>query len=738
MAADALGQQLASMRGDFFKKNLSMTVLSTFVVFIFMALILPFPGWLLDVMMICNVLLSLTILLVVLYTPKSSDFSSFPRVVLFNALFGIALNFSSTKYILAEGGVGFKKFDAEMIKAFSDIITRGTGLKNLVIGVIIFIILIVVQKVITNGATRVSEVAARFALDSMAQKLFGVDADVQAGILTDQEAIAKKNSIRAESDFYASMDGSSKFVGGYVTAGIFITIVNLVGGIVIGMFLQEKNQMNFSEACGTFSRLTIGDGLLSQIPSLLMSFSTAILVTGNNSEVVVGEQFKQQFRVNGNVFLISGIVIVLMGIGFFFVGDDIGISLLISFLIIGGLVAYYGWGMVNGKFADAKTAERIAQTAQKAETKSAPADNSNAPIPAYVPVDSLSLEIGYALIALASPEEKEDGTKVEPELIKRIKKMRQELGIDLGVVIPSVRVLDNMQLEPNEYSFKMQGIEKGRFKLKPNYYMCLNTGGVTKEMEGEATQDPTFGMPAIWVSEDQRMDAEANGYAVIDAPTLIITHITEILRNNAAEVLGRKEVAAILDKLKEENSVIVNEVLDTYKFTYGEIQQVLQGLLRERISIRNIVAILENMANYGKMPHNPWMLLEKVREGLGLQICSQYADQDKVLSVINLSQDDAEYVSQHIVDLMDGKAPVLAFDPEDKRKWIKGWSDVVSSLRSQGILPIVICQSEIRYAVKESVEREMPGIVVLSFYEYAAASNNIKLKVIGEIKCFPK
>lgn len=736
MATDALGQQLASMERDFFKKNLSMMVLSAFVVFIFMALLLPFPGWLLDIMMVCNVLLSLAILLVVLYTPKSSDFSSFPRVVLFNALFQISLNVSSTKYILSEGGIGFKKFDAEMIKAFSNIVTRGSGLKSLVLGVIVFVILIVIQKVITNGATRVSEVAARFALDSMAQKLFGVDADVQAGILTDQEAVAKKASIRAESDFYASMDGSSKFVGGYVTASIFITIVNLVGGIVIGMFLQEKNNMSFPDACGTFSRLTIGDGLLSQIPSLLMSFATALLVTGNNSDVVIGDQFKQQFRVNGNVFLISGIVIILVGIGFFIVGDDIGISLLVSFFVIGGAVAYYGWGMVNGRFDDAQAAERKLKDNPAAAPKTAAPDSSNAPLSPYVPVDVLSLEIGYALIALASPEKKEDGSVVEPELIKRIKKMRQELGIDLGVVIPSVRVLDNMQLEPNEYSFKMMGIEKGRFKLKPNYYMCLNTGGVTKEMEGETTHDPTFGLPAIWVSEDMRMEAEANGYAVIDAPTLIITHITEILRNNASEVLGRKEVAAILNKLRDENDVIVTEVLDTYKFTYGEIQKVLQELLREQISIRNIVTILENMANYGNMPHNPWILLQKVREGLGLQICSQYADQDNVLSVIRLSQSDCEYAMQHMVNLMDGNAPMISFDAVDNRKWIKGFSDVVSSLRDQGIMPIIACTGDIRHAVKQSIAREMPGVVVLSMFELAAAQNNINIKVIGEINCF--
>jgi flagellar biosynthesis protein FlhA len=340
------------------------------------------------------------------------------------------------------------------------------------------------------------------------------------------------------------------------------------------------------------------------------------------------------------------------------------------------------------------------------------------------------LELGYALIPLV---DKEKGA----ELLERVTRIRREAGLDLGLVVPKIRIIDNMTLAPDEYSFKIKGIEAGRSKIKLGYYMCMNTGAATEEIKGEQTFDPAFGVPAVWVSEDQREDAERAGYAVVDPPTIIATHITEIIRSHAAEILGRLETKAIIDKIKETNPVVVDEVLTTYKYTYGEIERVLQGLLREQVSIRNIVAILETLANYGNMPHNNWLLVEKVREALGLQICLQYVDPhdpNKKLSVLQVSQSASEKIMSHCVVPNDGGQPFVAFDPVDGRKWISAVSAAIASARERNYLPILLCgTAEIRQLVHNSINREMPGTVVLSLNEVVAAGNNVNLEILGEI-----
>ena len=323
------------------------------------------------------------------------------------------------------------------------------------------------------------------------------------------------------------------------------------------------------------------------------------------------------------------------------------------------------------------------------------------------------------------------------ELLERVTRIRREAGLDLGLVVPKIRIIDNMTLAPDEYSFKIKGIEAGRSRIKMGYYMCMNTGSVTEELKGEATTDPAFGVPAIWVSEEQRSEAENAGYAVVDPPTIIATHITEIIRSHAAEILGRLETKAIIDKIKETNSVVVDEVLNTYKYTYGDIERVLQGLLKEQVSIRNIVAILETLANYGNMPHNNWLLVEKVREALGLQICLQYVDSrdpNKKLSVLQVSQSAAEKIMSHCVVPNDGGQPFVAFDPVDGRKWISAVSSAMASVRERNYLPILLCgTAELRQLVHNSICREMPGTVVLSLNEVVAAGNNVNLEILGEI-----
>lgn len=682
--------------------------MSAAVVVVVFMLLLPLPGAIVDTLMIFNIFFSLAALLIVVFTPKSSSLSSFPRIILFLTLYGLGLNVSSTRLILSSAKLyGYERFPGTMLKAFSSVVAG----ESLAIGLIIFIILIIVQAfVITKGSGRISEVAARFALDSMPQKNFAVDSELQSGAITDEQAREKKREIQQESDFYSAMDGAAKFVSGNVKAGIFITVIDIVAGIIIGT--TGQGAMSFGVAANTYTRLTIGDGLLSQLPSLLVSVATGLLVAGSNTSETMGSQVKKEFSQSGWVYVISGAVIALMSLvpGFPW-------YLLIP---IGAGLAFFGYRLVRGA-REMELKKTEAEAAAKAQTGSSPADVS--PV---VPLDPLSLEIGYALIPLV---DKDKGA----ELLERVTRIRREAALDLGLVVPSIRIVDNMTLDPSEYSFKIRGIEVGRSKIKMGCYMCLDTGAVVEEIKGEATVDPAFGVPALWVGEDMRQQAENAGYAVVDPPTIIATHLTEIIRSHAADILSRQEVAKIIDEIRKSNEVVVKEVMDTYHYTYGEIEKVLQGLLREQISIRNIVAILETLANYGTMQHNTWFLIEKVREALGLQICLQYVDQDRKLSVLQLDQSTSEKILQHQVIPNDGGQPFVAFDPVDGRKWISAVSASIAAVRERNMMPIILCAGEVRALVHHSVDREMPGTVVLSINEVMAAGHAVQLEILGEI-----
>ena len=678
-------------------------------ILVVLMLIIPLPSVLLDTFMALNLAISILLLLTVISTPKPSRLTVFPQLILLVTLFGLGINVSSTRLILTQG----QRFDGRMVRAFSTFVVGSTsGTDGLVVGMVIFIILIVIQTVvITKGATRVSEVAARFALDSMAQKNFAVDQELNSGAITEEQARQKRTEIRNESDFFSAMDGSSKFVSGNVMAGIFITVVNLVAGLITGMVLRHEN---FMSAIETYSRLTIGDGLLSQIPSLLLSFSTGMLVTASNTEEQLGEAIKNQFTTSGRTYVIAGASMAVLGIL-----PGMPWYILIP---LGGICIFAGLRMQRNRAIEEATKQAAeAEAAAGGQTGQNPLDVS--PV---VPLDPLLLEIGYALIPLV---DKEKGAK----LLERVTRIRREAALDLGLVVPSIRIMDNMTLDPSEYTFKIRGIEAGRSKLKMGYYMAINAGDINEEVKGEPTRDPAFGMPAIWIPEDKRAEVERAGYAVVDPPTVIATHLTEIIRSHAAEILGRKEVKQIIDKISETNKVVVDEVFESGKFNYGQIEKVLQGLLREKVSIRNIELILETLANYGSGV-SPWILTEKVREALGKQICLQYADDDHCLRVLNLSQEYAELLLAHQQIPADGSRPFVALDPVDGRKWIGDVSASFAAMQERGYQPIVLCPGEVRALVKSSTERELPGIVALSVNEVMAAQNSVSIEVLGEIK----
>ncbi len=703
------------------------SMIAVAVVVTVLMMFIPLPKGFIDFAMVINIAISLTILLTVIYTKRAAEFGSFPRLILLVTLYGLAINISSTRLILTGANNAHGRLtrqmmfnsQSEMVKSFADIATGGDEL----VGFIIFIILVVVQViVVTKGATRVSEVTARFTLDSMNNKMFDVQNELNAGVITEEVAADKKARIRQEVDFYSAMDGASKFVSGNVKAGIFITALNLIGGFITGMVFGG---MNFNDALGSYVHLTIGDGLISQLPALMLSFATGILVTGGSSEEVVGEQLKKNFTVSGTVYIIVGVALIVMGLAF----HNASAVVLVP---VGALFVYAGIRMRNVLAKEEEKQRKGLATGAAGASGSKKAGSEE--VSPVVSLPELSLDLGYTLVPLV---DREKGA----ELLERVTRIRREEALDLGLVVPPIRIRDSMTIDPEEYSFKIRGIEVGRAKLKLGHYMCLNTGNVPKDkiLPGEKTHDPAFGMEAVWIPEERRVEAEKVGYAVIDPPTIIATHLTEIIKRHASEILTRQSVSSILSKIKENNSVIVDEVLSgEHKYTYGEVQTVLKNLLDEQVSIRNMVTILETLANFAAVrdpytnTRDLYFLTEKVRQALGVQICLQYVDDNKTLHVMRLSQGLSQKIAEHRV-AQPGQKPYVAFDPVDGRKYMDAVSAAMAAASGRNYLPIVLCVDEVRQLVKSSTEREMPGLIVLSISEVMAAGGEIKVENLGDI-----
>lgn len=685
-------------------KNLSDSILAIAAVVVVLMIIIPLPTVLLDFLMACNLLGSLLILLLVIYTPRAIDFSSFPTILLIITVFGLGLNVSSTRLILTKG----VNFDGKMVRAFASFVVGSGGTEGTLVGFVIFIIIIAVQAmVITKGATRIAEVAARFTLDAMPMKQAAIESEYNQGALTEEEARQKKLELQTESNFYASMDGASKFVSGNVKLGILITVINLVVGLIFGMVLRGED---FMTSIGIYASLTIGDGLLSQLPALLVSFATGLIVAraASDGNTTIGENVKKEFTKSSYIYIVGG---ALMGILGFLPGFPWYV------LVPMGLALIY-LGIRLRKSEKTKVSAKEAAENQRKATANAPSrEVDRSPI---APLDDLSLELGLGLLQLV---DKEKGA----ELLERITRMRRESALDLGLVVPPIRIIDNTRLEPSEYSFKIKGVEIGRSKIRMGCYMCMDTGGVINKIAGEATVEPAFNLPAIWVTEDKREEAERSGYSVIDPPTIIATHLTELIKKYAADILGRQEVKAMLDALQEKYPAVVEEV--TKIFTMGQIQKVLQGLLKEQVSIRNLVVILETISDFGGVTKDTYDLVEKVRQALGRQICLQYADERSTLHVFTVDPQFISMIVESGVKTVNG--PIAALDVNLQRAWIQALSGAVNLAGERGFMPVILCPQEARALIKSSSERELPQIVVLSIPEIAT---DIKVEMIGEIK----
>ena len=668
------------------------------VLIVVMMMIIPLPTVLLDLLMTFNLVLSLLIILITLYTRRALEFSVFPTILLISTVFGLALNVSSTRLILSKG----INFDGKIVRAFATFVTGTEGSEGLVIGAIIFIIIIAVQFiVITKGATRVAEVAARFTLDSLPGKQMAIEAEYNSGALTEEEATRKKNELQREVDFYGAMDGSSKFVSGNVKVGILITIVNVVGGLIVGMTLHKEP---LDAALNTYVLLTIGDGLVSQFPALLVSTATGIIVTRAISDGTFGTDVSSQFSNQGRIYWIAAITLFILA---FLPGFPWYI--LLPMALLSGFVGF----RLSRK--EVRIAEEEATAAETAGQSESPVEFS--PV---VPVDPLSLELGYGLIPLV---DKDQGA----ELLDRITRIRRETALELGLAVPRIRIIDNMRLEPSEYSIKIKGVETGRATIRTGQFLAINPGSVLEEIQGEKTVDPAFGLPALWIGESERDSAERAGYTVVDSPSIIATHLTEIIKRNAFEMLGRQDVRKILDELKSEYSAVIDEV--TKVLSLGEIQKVLQGLLAESVSIRNMVPILETLADYASVTKETSFLIEKVRQSLGRQICLSYADDSKTLHVVTLNPEIEQVIIDSRTETSSGI--VAGLEPRYYKKWINAVVNAIHSVQQQGYMAVIWCSEAARYLVKNSLKRELPEAVVLSVPEVPP---DIKIEALGEIQ----
>jgi flagellar biosynthesis protein FlhA len=678
------------------------------VVSVVMMIIIPLPTILLDILMAMNLTIALLILLIVLYTQKATDFSLFPMILLVVTVFGLALNISSTRLILSQGA----RFNGRMIRAFSSFVVGSGGSEGLVVGLIIFIVIIAVQAiVITKGASRVSEVAARFTLDSLPGKQMAIEAEVQSQSITEEEATRKKKELQQESDFYGAMDGASKFISGNVVVGILITAINVIGGIVVGTLFNGEPLL---QAVGTYVSFSIGDGILSQFPSLLVSTAMGVVVTRSaSSGDLLGRQLSIQFSRDARVYWICAGFLLLLSV---LPGFPWYVLIPMAFL-----VGYYAFTL--GRKKQALSAGEAAAASAAAAKGQSPKEEP-VEIAPLSPLDPLSLELGYSLVPLV---DKDRGA----ELLERIKMIRRETALSLGLVIPQVRIVDNMRLDGAEYCFKIRGAEVGRGRLRLNFYLGINPGNVTQEISGEKTVDPAFGLPAVWIAEDRRAEAERSGYTVVDSSSIIATHLTELIKHHAAEILGRQEVQAMLEALKKDYPVVVEEVLQTPQgLSMGDIQKVLQSLLREQASIRNMVAIIETLADYAPSTKNVQFLTEKARQALGRELCLQYTDEeDRVLRVLTIEQ----HFEQKIIDSQVNQSGTMisALDPPSQRLWIGALSRAVQTVEEKGWLPVILCSEQARSLVKSSIERQLPNVAVLSMLELV---QDISVEVIGEIR----
>jgi flagellar biosynthesis protein FlhA len=665
------------------------------VIMVVAMLVIPVPAWLLDMLLAVNLTVSVAIVLVAIYNQEPLQFSVFPSLLLITTLFRLSLNVSSSRLILLNGEPG------QVIKAFGEFVVQG----NAVVGFVIFLILVVIQfVVITKGAERVSEVAARFTLDAMPGKQMAIDADLNAGLVTEQEARSRRRVIEQEADFYGAMDGASKFVKGDAIAGMVINVVNLLGGIAVGVFIQGRDAAG---ALSHFSLLTVGDGLVSQIPALLISTATGIVVTRAASDGNLGQDLVGQLIRQPRVLFLTGGTMGALGLVPGLPG--------LPFLTLGVLVLFLGWQMQRA--AKAREVEEAQRTQAEGQMAAASDERKPENVLGLLQVDPLEIELGYGLLGLADQAQGGD-------LMERVVMIRRQTALDMGLVLPYIRVRDNMGLKPNQYVIKLKGIEVGQGELLPDHFLAMDPGTVMQPVPGMETREPAFGLPALWVASADRERAELAGYTVVDPPAVVATHLTELIRRHAHELLGRQEVKQLVDLVKESHPAVVEELQRS--FSLGEIQKVLQNLMREGLSIRDLVTIFETLADYGGNKDLE-LLTEYVRAGLSRSIARQLGLTEKV-RVITVHPDLENQIAQ-AVDRQPG-GTYLNLDPETIHRMLNSLTRLAGDMAALGSTPLVLTSPAIRPYFKRLTERSLPKLVVLSYNE---VDPNLELEAVGMV-----
>lgn len=663
------------------------------VILIVAMLIIPLPTWLLSFLIIINITLSLIVLLTAMNMKEALDFAIFPSVILLLTLFRLGLSISTTRAILTEGDAG------DVVDTFGNFVTGG----NIVVGLVIFALLVIIQfLVITKGSERVAEVAARFTLDAMPGKQMSIDADLNAGMISEKEARERRAKVSGEADFYGAMDGATKFVKGDAIASIIMVFINLIVGMVIGMM---QLGLEFGEAATQFSKLTVGDGLVSQIPALLISTATGIVVTRAASEGNLGADIMSQLFSQSKLLYVAAASIALLGL----------VTPLPDWITlpIAAVLAITAFNIDRNK---KETIEDIQEFEEEVAT-----DTMKSPenVVNLLSVDPIEFEFGYGLIPLVD-------TAQGGDLLDRVVMIRRQLALELGIVIPVVRIRDNIQLQPNEYRIKIKGNELARGELLLDHYLAMSPGD-DNSIEGIDTIEPSFGLPAKWITEQVKEDAEMFGYTVVDPPSVVSTHLTEIIRANASDLLGRQETKQLVDHLRETHAILVDELTPS-PLSIGEIQKVLGRLLQEGVSVRNLPVIFETMADYSKLTSDTDILTEYVRQALARQITAQHTNGQTTLKVITISGRIEKMLADSIQQTEHGN--YLAMDPQDSQNILEAVAKEVERVSFMEQSSILLCSPAVRMYLRQLTERYFPQIPVLSYNELDAA---IEIQSVGMV-----
>ncbi len=665
-------------------------------------MIIPLPPALLDLLLTLNIAASVIVLLVAVYTNEPLKFSVFPSLLLITTLFRLALNVSTSRLILLQADAG------SVVESFGDFVVGG----NLVVGIVVFLILVIIQfVVITNGAGRVAEVAARFTLDAMPGKQMAIDADLNAGLIDEHQARERRRAIGQEADFYGAMDGASKFVKGDAIAGIIIIVINIIGGLGIGVLQQGTSA---SDALNIYATLTVGDGLVSQLPALLISTATGIIVTRAAGETNLGSQMFSQMTVQARPLYVAGAMLTIFGM-------MPGLPKL-PFFMVAGISAGGGYLITRSQ-----KSEQLAALAAIPIAEPEPEQLGPQQVIQMMNIDPLEVEVGYGLIPIV--DEQAGGG-----LLRRITMIRRQLALELGVVLPTVRVRDNLQHAPNAYVVKLRGVEIARGTLQPGQFLAMDPGTAEGDIPGIETQEPAFGLPARWITPAYRERAELLGYTVVDAESVLATHLTELVKRFAPDLLSRQDTQNLLENLRGEYPALVEDLVPT-TLTVGEVQEVLQNLLSERVSIRDLVTICETLATQGRVTRDIDLLTEYARAALARQISRQYADDSGTLHVITVGPRTEDEIAQAIQQGDHGNQVAMA--PWQVQRLIGVVSTEVERVAGAGRDPIVLCSSRIRLAFRRLLERRLPNVVVLSFAEVTPqtaveAVGNIEVNVGNE------